>query len=353
MEFAVGIVGTGWVAERHVAALSKIEGLRIRAIAGRNEGARGRLCASTGAMGYEDWRDMLGFEPLDAVFDLLPPQLHGEVELACAGIVPAVLVEKPAALDLGVAAAVAEAFDKAGTFAAVAYLNRCRASVLRARELFASAGDRAVIVEGRWIGGVPAPLWWRDKALSGGQFHEQCTHFVDVARFVVGEVVEVSAFAARGFVDDIEGYATDDAMTVNLRFASGSLGSFATACHGRHGLYDDGGISLAFGSRDTRVELSGWDMRLRMERRGGDDRVELETLEPEPDIFELEDRLFVRAAMEGRPALFPSSYSDALRSLAVTLAANESAASGSTLTLSPDAVGFARVPSAHRSIEKG
>ena len=347
MGFELGIVGTGWVAERHVAALSRIEGLRIRAIAGRNAEARGRLCAVTGAKAYEDWRQMLRSETLDAVFDLLPPHLHAEVELACAMTVPAVLVEKPAALDLDDALAVSEAFERAGTFAAVAYLNRCRASVLRAKEVFASPDEKAVLVEGRWVGGIPSAPWWRDKALSGGQFHEQCTHLVDIARFVVGEVVEVSAFAARGFVDDMEGYATDDVMAVNLRFASGALGSFATGCHGLRGLYDEGGISLAIGSRDTRVELSGWDMRLRMERRPGEGRVELETLEPEPDIFEVEDRLFVRAAVEGRPDLFPSSYSDALRSLAVTLAANESAAKGRTLILPPVPTAPARGPFAH------
>jgi predicted dehydrogenase len=284
---------------------------------------------------------MLQGEKLDAVFILLPPHLHGDCELACAQKVPAVLVEKPIALDLATAERIAAAFARAGTFAAAAYMNRCRRSVARARELFAPPNAASVLVEGRWVGDVPPPAWWRDKATSGGQFVEQCTHLVDIARFVAGEIVEVSAFAASGFVNDVEGYATDDAMSVNLRFASGALGSFATGCYARPGLYAEGGISMEISSRETRCTLSGWDMELRAELwkgasaipAGQAPRLEVEHVGSEEDIFQVEDGLFIEAAKARDPSLFPSPYADAMRTLAVTLAANESADTGRTLRI--------------------
>jgi predicted dehydrogenase len=334
MAFDIALVGTGWVAEKHIAAIGKIEGARVAAIAGRNAPRLAELSSRCGAKPYADYREMLKKERLDAVFVLLPPHLHGELELACASSVPAVLVEKPVASDLETATRIAEAFARAGTFAAAAYMNRCRASVARARELFEEPNAAPILVEGRWVGDMPSPPWWRDKALSGGQFVEQCTHLVDIARFVAGEIVEVSAYAASGYLRDIEGYATDDAMSVELRFASGALGSFTTGCYALPGLYTEGGISLEIGSRDTRCSLSGWDMNLSVRRwKGSSLPIETESVTGDGDVFEVEDRLFIDAASAGKPELFPSSYADAIRTLAVTLGANDSAATGRTVRI--------------------
>jgi myo-inositol 2-dehydrogenase/D-chiro-inositol 1-dehydrogenase len=330
----VGIVGTGWVASRHVAALSRMSEVRVAAIAGRNlTKARGLAAMAKGpgasATIYEDWGDMLDRERLDALFILLPPFLHGELETACAARVPAVLVEKPIATDLATAHRALTAFEAAGTFAAAAYMNRCSGSVMRARELFQAPSDSPILVEGRWLGPIPPPVWWRDRSLSGGQFVEQCTHLVDIARFVAGEIIEVSAFSASGFIDDVEGFATDDAMIVNARFASGALARFSTGCFPRPGLVEDTGIGLLISSRTTRCKLSGWGMALHAEFASG----RTESLLPEVDIFEVEDRLFLRAAATGEWVLFPSSYADAIETLRVTLAANESAATGQTIRL--------------------
>jgi len=330
----IGIVGTGWVAEKHVAALSKIAEARIAAIAGRNIAKAGELAALAAAAGprpmvYPDWGEMLAKEDLDAVFILLPPHLHGDLEIACAGRVAAVLVEKPLARDLETARRALDAFEAAGTFAAAAYMNRCRRSVARAREMFSGPGAEPILVEGRWVTPIPPPAWWRDRSLSGGQFVEQCTHLVDIARFVAGDIVEVSAFSTSGFIDNVEAYATDDAMAVSVRFASGALGQFATGCFPGRGLDEDAGIGIEFGSRVARCRLSGWGMELRAETSSGG----CETIAPEQDIFEVEDRLFLRAAATGERGLFPSSYADALETLRVTLAANESAVSGKPVWL--------------------
>ena len=335
----IGIVGTGWVTEKHIAAIGRIAGARVTAIAGRNLGRAGELAAMAAAAKtaagsaselpktYPDWAAMFAREELDAVFILLPPHLHGDLEAACAARVPAVLVEKPVANALGVAMCALDAFEAAGTFAAAAYMNRCRRSVARARELFAGPADAPVLVEGRWVTPLPPPPWWRDRTMSGGQFVEQCTHLVDIARFVAGEIAEVSAFSGSGFINDVEGFAVDDAMVVSVRFASGAVGQFSTGCFPR--AEGDGGIGMEFGSRSVRCRLSGWAMELRAETGAG----VTETVVDKEDIFEVEDRLFLKAAATGERGIFPSSYADAVRTLRVTLAANESAATGRVVRL--------------------
>jgi len=79
----IGIIGTGWVAGLHLDALRQIEDAEVVAIAGRNEARAKELAQPIGAKTYSEPLSMLRSELLDAVFILLPPHLHGDLERAC------------------------------------------------------------------------------------------------------------------------------------------------------------------------------------------------------------------------------------------------------------------------------
>jgi len=319
----VGIVGTGWVASQHIAALKKIEGVCIRAICGRNTTRAAELTAGTGAAVYDHWQKMLSAEQLDAVFILLPPHLHGDLEVACAQSVKGVLIEKPIGVDVETAERIDAAFRHAGTIVSVGYMSRYRESVRKTRDLFANTSDPVALVNGWWIGEMPGPLWWRDLAQSGGQFVEQCTHLVDAARYIVGEIAEVSAFSTRGFVRDVPGYSVEDAMVVNVRFASGAIGNFTTACHPQ----GFGSVGLKVSSRTTQCSLTGWSLDLQVEQH----KAETIQHKSQEDIFVVQNQAFLRAVIEQDASLIRSSYGDAMKTLRVTLAANDAAISGKTI----------------------
>jgi predicted dehydrogenase len=321
MSLKIGIVGTGWVVRAHIESLKKIEDVTIHAIAGRNLAKARELTAGTGATVYDHWQPMLEKEQLDAVFILLPPHLHGELEVACAEHVKGVLVEKPICADLATAQKASAAFEKARTIVSVGYMNRYRASVQKARALLAN--DHIVVVNGWWVGGMPGPLWWRTREQSGGQFVEQCTHLVDAARYIAGEITEVSATATRGFVTDVPDYSVDDAMVVNVRFVSGAIGNFTTACHAPG--VDE--IGLRFSSRSLQCSFSGWSLDLQIAQQN----TPTQQHKSEEDIFLMQNRAFVRALKEINPSLIRSSYADAMQTLRVTLAANESARTGKSV----------------------
>jgi predicted dehydrogenase len=321
----LGIVGTGYVAAAHIAALKKIDGINIRAISGRNTERATQLAADSKATVYADWRAMLDRESLDAVFILLPPHLHGDLEFACAARVKGVLIEKPICTDLRTAQTCNDAFRRAGTIVSVGYMNRYRESVRQARQRLTQSGSPIVLLNGWWIGGVPGPIWWRTFDQSGGQFVEQCTHLVDLARYLAGEIVEVSAYATRGFITDLPGYTIDDAMVVNVRFASGAVGNFTNACH-RIG---HGDVGLKVSTRHVQCDLTGWEMNLEM--RGA--KSPAEHYRSQEDIFETQDRLFLQAVRKNDPSLIRSTYPDAILTLQVTLAANESAKTGRPVEL--------------------
>ncbi|GAB1484296.1 hypothetical protein MASR2M78_31140 [Treponema sp.] len=341
----VGIIGTGWVCDHHVQALGKIDEAQIVGIAGRNIPRAKELAAiaeagigNAGALTpgvFADYKEMVDTTKPDAVLILLPPHLHGELEFYCAQRVKALLIEKPITNELSQAEEIAASFAKHGTLVSVAYMNRYRTALKRARADFSGATDKPALVNGWWVGDMPGPDWWRNKVQSGGQFVEQCTHLVDASRFIVGEITDVSAFSTRGFVADAENYSVDDAITVNVRFASGAIGNFTTACHLQKGFETRSGIGLNISSRTCEVRFSGWEMTAEFDRGSKG----IEKLLAEPGIFEIEDRAFINAILDskrnglGHGSMILSSYEDAIKTLKVTLAAEESIQSGKSIRL--------------------
>jgi len=332
----IGIIGTGWVSTQHVEALNKIPEARVVGIAGRNtERAKELARMAVGGDEPKVWDDgitMVRQANLDAVLVLLPPHLHGELEREIARHVPAALIEKPVGIDLATTEGIAEAFERAGTLVSAGYMNRYRKTTAKVRDLFSSPDHRPVLINGWWVNETPPPLWWRRKDQSGGQFVEQCTHLVDLARWVAGEVTEVSAFSTRGFITELPGFTVDDALTVNLRFASGALGSFTTGCfplgNPSTGRGTDG-VGMTFSSRTTQCTLTGWAMDLDWKNNRGEGA----TQKSDEDIFAVQNRAFLEAARTGNRALIHSSYPDAVRTLRVTLAAERSAQTGTVVKI--------------------
>lgn len=319
----IGIIGTGWVADLHLNALKRIDGAGLVAIAGRNEGRAKALAGPWGAKTYGKPLSMLENEDLDAVFILLPPHLHGELERACSEHVKGVLIEKPISQSLETAHLVNGYFKQAGTIVSVGYMNRYRQSVQRARELFNQENNAGILAHGWWVTQMPPPLWWRTFEQSGGQFVEQCTHLVDICRYTMGDITEVSAYATGGFMNEVSDSSVDDSMVVNARFASGALASFSTGCFplGGHPESRDGGIGLSLSSRNHRVALTGWSLEGTI--HSGEDGQE--PIPSEENIFVIQNRTFLNAVANNNSSDIRSSYEDGMKTLATTLAANQSA----------------------------
>lgn len=315
----IGIIGTGWVVGHHLDALKQIEEAEVVAIAGRNQARARELAEPLGAKTYDSYLPMLERESLDAVFILLPPHLHGDLERACAEHVGAVLIEKPITPCLEQAQEIHAQFQRAGTLVSVGYQNRYRASVQKARACFTEASP-AIMANGWWITEMPPPDWWRRFDQSGGQFVEQCTHLVDLSRYLMGEITEVSAYRTKGFMTEVPDFSVDDAMVVNVRFASGALGSYCTGCFPL-GDHDSIGIRLNLSSRQHRVDFESWNFDGTLHSGSDPARALPQTTNP----FQVQAQAFVDAVARKEPQAILSDYADAMQTLAVTLAANESA----------------------------
>ena len=312
----IALIGTGWVAGMHLQVLSKLPGVEVVGVAGRNPQRLAELTGSSGARGYLDYREMVEKEKPDGVYLTLPPHLHGDVEVYLAGRVKGVLIEKPLANTREAAERALAAFQKAGTLVSVGYQNRYLPGVLMAKQWFAASPDKPILVNGWWVGDTPSPLWWKNKQQSGGQFVEQCTHVVDLARYIVGDITEVQAFGTTAFRTDPEA-TVEDALTVNAKFVTGALGTFQTGCFGQADSPARPGIGLTIASRTAVIRFSGWGFDATLQTADG-----LQNWPSMPDSFRFQAEAFVRALSAGDRSGIASDYADGLASLKVGLAAN-------------------------------
>jgi len=332
----VGFVGCGGIAVNHLKGLVKNPYVTLVAFCDVNLDRAKTVAKQYGAEDvnvFDKADNMFKDVELNAAYFCLPPFVHGAEFEAIEQDVP-FFVEKPINLYLDQAREIASSVEKKGILTSVGYMNRYRKGVQKVRDLLKE--DPPILVLGGWIGKTPRPApetpiwdWWVIKERSGGQFHEQVTHTVDLARFLCGEIVEVHAFPAKGFNKETPpNYNIEDASVVNLRFARGAVGNLWASCSANGG---GGGVSLSIYANRTTALFSGWDHSLRLLQIG----MEPAETPGEPNIFEIEDNAFIDAIRLNDPSRILCPYSDGLKTIEVTLAANQSMNTGKPVKVPP------------------
>ena len=318
----VGFFGCGGMAAGHMRNVAKFrdsgEDIRMAAFCDIDADRAAGRAAEFGGRPYTDFRAMLDAETLDALYIGVPPQGHVGAEQAAAERDVALFVEKPVANSMDTARAVREAIAHAGVINSVGYNWRYQDTTEAARQ--ALAGKTVGMAMGYWMGGMPGVPWWRRLDQSGGQFVEQTTHIFDAARYLLGEITEVTARAANRASQGVENFTVTDVGAALVTFASGAVGTFHNTCLLQSMGYT---VGLHVVTPDLIVELSG-NCTL-IDAQG---RTEIKSaLNP----YEAEDRAFLDAVTKRDQSLIRSPYADAVETLAVTLAANHSYQTGQSV----------------------
>lgn len=327
----VGFIGAGGMAREHTKALKTMGNVEIVAFADVARERADAMAAQFGAKAYDSPAKLCQEAGVDAVYILLPPFAHGDAERAALASGIPFFVEKPVGLNLGLSRELAAEVERTSLLTCAGYMNRHRHSVNAVRELLVQ--DPPVLVHGGWIGGSPKPgpdysitHWWIQKDKSGGQFVEQVTHTVDLLRYLCGEAEEVFAYAGRGFNTGIAGYTIDDSAVVNIKLRNGGVANLMACTASNAG----GGVWLDLYAHNTACRFSGWEHSVTIHQTGQP----AQEIQGEPDIFTLEDRIFLDAVSSGDRSLIRSPYPDAVKTLEISVAANESLATGKPIMLS-------------------
>jgi predicted dehydrogenase len=223
-ELRTAIVGCGAIAKRHADILSALAGVRLAGFCDQDTRAA-RAFAERYGPGevYKDWGKMFDDLDLDLVYICLPPFAHGnEVQEACRHGVH-FLIEKPIALAMHQAQMMADQVRASGVKSQVGFMYRFgEASMWLKNRLAGSHEERAFMVA-RYSCNSLHSWWWRDKTKSGGQLVEQAIHLIDLARFFLGEPVEVYSTQDNLFHHQVEGYTVEDVSATVIRFEASSI----------------------------------------------------------------------------------------------------------------------------------
>ena len=320
-EVRIGFIGCGGNANGHMRRLSELEGVRIVGTCDLEEERARNAAESYNAHPYTNHNLMLARDDLDGIYLSLPVFAHGIPELDVVERGLPFLVEKPVAVNMEIARRVEAAAAAAGVMTCVGYQLRYLGSTQLARQVL--SGQTVNIVIGKyWSGsgrGDPSS-WQRQMRKSGGQLLEQATHTIDMMRYLVGEVEEVYAISANRVLKAID---CPDNNCVTMKFANGTVGSLTTSWS-----YDSGDwshanvLDILYDNQLIHWGVGGLDVR--------EDGAVVTKTAPGPSI----DEVFVDAIRNRDASKILSPYSDAVRSLAISLAAIQSSESGEPVSIS-------------------
>jgi predicted dehydrogenase len=207
-----GIAGAGDIAERVMApAMRAAPHARLVAVARRDIVAAEAFAARHAAARAYDSVDALVRDPeVDAIYVATPVARHCPDVLAAVTQGKHVLCEKPLALTVAEAERMRDASAAAGVQAMTSFYQRFNARHQRVRDLL-TGGAIGRITAARWNFSGRSPdrpgAWRQDRATAGGgSYLDNASHCVDLIRYLLGEVVAVTAFvdtlAARYEVED-------------------------------------------------------------------------------------------------------------------------------------------------------
>ncbi|MGI8589231.1 MAG: Gfo/Idh/MocA family protein [Chloroflexia bacterium] len=311
---SIGFIGCGAIAREY---LGRLDGLgtqaRVVAFCDLDQERAAGLAAGRAAHVYTDYREMLTRERLDAVFDNLPPFARSDELVLSAQRGCAIFTTKPLGLDLDTARSSLAAIEAAGVINSVGYMFRYSGITDYARQLL--EGRPPAMVVGHVLGSMPGG-WLARKALSGGQIIEQSTHMVDLARYLAGDVRSAYALGRAGHVPDRVDY--EDVSTVSLDFTDGAVGTILSTCAVWQFFW---GCTII--ARDLHLELvyDEWTVRGKVDGRPI-------AYHNEASGYPEQVAAFVQAVATGDQSRIRCSYRDGFGTLATTLAATRSLASG-------------------------
>ena len=244
----VALIGYAFMGKAHSNAYRQVTPFmaprltpRMKVICGRT---RAKVDAAAREYGWDeastDWREVVRRDDIDLVDISTPGDLHAEIAIEAAKHGKAVLCEKPLANTVAEARRMLAAVERAGVTHMLCHNYRRIPAVWLANQLL-DEGRIGAIRHFRgtylqdWIVDPTFPLVWRlDKTTAGsGALGDLAAHVVDLARFLVGEIVEVAGHLEtfiktrplpgnprkRGEV------TVDDASIALARFENGAIGT--------------------------------------------------------------------------------------------------------------------------------
>lgn len=320
MTVTVAIVGAGRMGRNHLKALQSIPDARVVGIADVREDVARDLAGQVGAEAFTDYQRMLTTLKPDAVYYCTPASDHREQVAFAADLGVNVFVEKPLAANVQDAFAIADSVEDAGILCTTGYQWRYNPATDAARE---ALGDLPVtLFAGWWYWTIPLVPWIADRRSGGGQIFDQCTHLIDLMRAFGGDVASIYAAYSKNARSEEE-LPNWDSYSLTLTFANGAVGSVHSTYATFPGVAESNGLDVV--ARELLIRIRHGHATVF--RR---DQEPVETRSPQGWTI---DQPFIAAVRDNDPSLIRSPAREAAKSIAVSLASNHSATTGTIIEM--------------------
>ena len=243
----IAMIGYGFMGRAHSNAWRQVRSFfdvpyepELKVICGRNETEVKRVADHFRWQDYAtDWQNVVSRNDIDVVDICSPGHTHARIAIAAAKAGKIIFCEKPLANSLAEAEEMLKAAQDHGCVHMICHNYRRAPAVALARQLI-EAGELGNIYHYRatylqdWLRNPEFPTRWRlNKAEAGsGALGDLFSHSVDLARYLVGEITELSAML-KTFVDqrpvrnssEMANVDVDDAALALVKFQNGAIGS--------------------------------------------------------------------------------------------------------------------------------
>ena len=321
-----GVLGAGSVAQRRaMPAITKAKNAELYALLSRDPERAQRLATEHGAQRYYTTvEELLSDETLDAIYVSTPVYLHCEQVIEAAERGFHVLCDKPMAMNTEECQRMIDACQANGVHLQICFLFRFHSCFQQIRN-WVTEGHLGQIVQVRVPFLKPFPIppgAWRGNPDQGGggSLMDLGSHGVDLLRYILGEVSQVSAFCN----SVVHGYDVEETGMIMMRFENGAQGfvdtSFAAAgCDLVIEIYGTDGWVWVYND-------DGWKIKLSV---GSEPQIIESQFE---DLYQYQFEHFARCVTEGEQPIVTGE--DGLRTNEILAAAYESDRTGQAVSCS-------------------
>ena len=241
-KIGIGFIGTGFTRTVQMPAFAKCADARLVSVAsGRAENAK----AAADEFGIEhhtgDWRETVAHPDVDLVCITTPPVLHKEMVLFAASNGKHILAEKPMAMNVAEAEAMADAVKDSGRLALIDHELRF-VPARRAAKRMIDGGEIGKLRHFRYDFVAPHRgdpsvgwNWWSDVEQGGGALGAINSHIIDSFNFFSGTHIsevfcqlQTNVKERKDAAGIIRPVTSDDQANMILRFADGGVAEDAT-----------------------------------------------------------------------------------------------------------------------------
>jgi len=222
----IGLIGAGRIARVHAKAYANVAGARLLAVADVVPEAADSLAETFHLDAYYDYQELLARPDIDGVVIAVPTPSHAQVAVDAARAGKHVFCQKPIAPTLAEADAIIAACQEAGVLLQVGFMLRSSPPIAQIKRLLEDGVLGEIIsLRGSAFGWMPNNDWFYQVDKGGGLIIDTMIHFLDLWRWLGGDVQSVQAQGGAYVLDGARRFHTTDNAQVSLCYTSGAFGN--------------------------------------------------------------------------------------------------------------------------------